>query len=161
MPGQGLGMLGVLDSPALQPAWVSPAGAIVSSSLRAQAPAGMLRAGTRVHECERGGTPGSQQGRLSTEGFIPRGISHFKLSFPRPQTLPLVLLGRVCREIWKAAGGMIYLPECGGTRPCLGGFGNSWTGNHSTGGSRGNSGRGAELSGGNCRAETAIPFPEM
>lgn len=57
---------------------------------------------------------------------------------------------------------MVYLPkECGGTRPCLGGFGNSWAGNHGTGGSRGNLAQGAELSGSNYRAETVIPFPEM
>lgn len=64
--------------------------------------------------------------------------------------------------LWKAAVRMIYLPEeCTGTRSCLGGFGNSWTGNHGTGGSRGNSGQGAELSGSNYRSETEIPFPKM
>lgn len=64
--------------------------------------------------------------------------------------------------LWKAAVRMIYLPEnCGGTRPCLG-LGIAGQGiMDGTGGSRGDSGQGAELSGSNYSAETVIPFPKI
>lgn len=89
-PGEqrGLGGLGLLGPPALQgPVTVLP-NAAWSSVLWAQATAAALRAGT---------DPNAQQRHWSTQGFT--WILYLKFSFPCPQTLPFVLLGRICRQV--------------------------------------------------------------
>lgn len=51
-----------------------------------------------------GELPKSEQCLLSTERFTPRWIMYLKFSFPCPQSLPFLLLGRICRQVCSCFG---------------------------------------------------------